>query len=780
MQRTDSQPARPVIGGGDDRSLRTLTILRTVAALRLSVNCPFPEQRLRWSHYLGRLEQQGYLIPQPLNASPSFFIPQRFLVRLPLPTPQTLRPAVSPAPFERSSQPPLFRPDPALPILEDGLDCSPESRKAVQSLYCSQGLVTNLGRVFMFNPEFLIETFINITEEMRTAGPLPRAVVYYLAMMAGAELQCYYSVSLFQREFIRSEGTLSWLDGLHRAPPKIQALGYLNSLLAKRPWSISAEHFDLLSRGCCDIQAMRAATHRRERVLFRSGYDAERGPGDQYGSPVPMLVPGVALPADGARVVADSWSAADLCHAVFVLTTCQSFSALALSCGVVPEVDVPGGFVITTGTRDEVASPGTQCARQARAAAELAADPFFNHIAQQVDEYLFINPATRVLVRPCEPPSSLPRAADAPVTDGATWRLLSALRHQSEGLNLRPVSPLGVSLPELLDACPAPGSPPAERHRDLTFPLLSQSAGSIGISDPIFAMDDLTVVHHPTHHHHRSQPFDVPTRPSADHLATGYVTAPASDIQSIIPGPVTVAVPSLAACTSEDGTVTSSTSPVPRPVPLLPPGVIDVANTHHSSFTPLKRYTLECRRFALPPEQQVRQHDHPVHLVGPADVFQHDLSWENDGHWRLAEHLPQHAERVHRELYVISHCTDGTLGSHVNYGDLDTPWTAGDDAEMSAVIDTRPFREAVWRYTQTLFGIHVSDYAYDDLRHYLSEDLQRYIRKVACHSHLVTPHDFHGEMGSCFRIDETCHINLIVCQAKRCAAMVLALRKLSK
>lgn len=106
---------------------------------------------------------------------------------------------------------------------------------------------------------------------------------------ASAQHQCQYLVTVHTNEFLQTGGDPLWLEGLSAAPPKLQSLSKINSILCHQPWTLSEEHIGALLRG------------------------------------------------------ADSWSKSELVQAIVLMATFYSLSSFILGCGVVPEIDMVGG-----------------------------------------------------------------------------------------------------------------------------------------------------------------------------------------------------------------------------------------------------------------------------------------------------------------------------------------------------------------------------------------------------------------------------------------------------
>ncbi|KAI1903165.1 hypothetical protein AGOR_G00024400 [Albula goreensis] len=73
-------------------------------------------------------------------------------------------------------------------------------------------------------------------------GPLPLHCRQYIAIMAAARHQCSFLVKMHVQEFYRIGGPMEWLRGLQHAPEKLRNLNDINKILAHRPWLITKQH----------------------------------------------------------------------------------------------------------------------------------------------------------------------------------------------------------------------------------------------------------------------------------------------------------------------------------------------------------------------------------------------------------------------------------------------------------------------------------------------------------------------------------------------------------
>ncbi|KFO79105.1 Sestrin-1, partial [Cuculus canorus] len=156
--------------------------------------------------------------------------------------------------------------------------------------FATLGRLDNVTLVMVFHPQYL-ESFLKTQHYLlQMDGPLPLHYRHYIGIMAAARHQCSYLVNLHVNDFLHVGGDPKWLNGLENAPQKLQNLGELNKMLAHRPWLITKEHIEHL-----------------------------------------------------LKTEENSWSLAELIHAVVLLTHYHSLASFTFGCGISPEIDCEGG-----------------------------------------------------------------------------------------------------------------------------------------------------------------------------------------------------------------------------------------------------------------------------------------------------------------------------------------------------------------------------------------------------------------------------------------------------
>ncbi|XP_059588932.1 sestrin-3 isoform X4 [Alligator mississippiensis] len=170
--------------------------------------------------------------------------------------------------------------------------------KALASRGRAEAVTQQMG----YHPQYL-DSFLKTQHYLlHMDGPLPFACRHYIAIMAAARHQCRYLVNLHVLQFLRMGGDPQWLRGLAFTPPKLRNLNEINKILAHRPWLVSKEHIEKL-----------------------------------------------------LKISEQSWSLAELVHAVVLLAHCHALASFVFGCGCGQD-ERPDGRAVPAPT-----SPGNQC-----------------------------------------------------------------------------------------------------------------------------------------------------------------------------------------------------------------------------------------------------------------------------------------------------------------------------------------------------------------------------------------------------------------------------------
>jgi sestrin len=140
-------------------------------------------------------------------------------------------------------------------------------------------------KVIAFHPKYFEHYIKTHRYLMYDDGPLPFTWRHYLAIMAASRNKCNYLVNLHEKEFLEESGDAKWLNGLEFIPQKLRAIYDINKILAHRPWLLTKEHIERLTKG------------------------------------------------------SNSWSLAEVVHAIVILAHFHSLSSFVFSCGLNQEIN---------------------------------------------------------------------------------------------------------------------------------------------------------------------------------------------------------------------------------------------------------------------------------------------------------------------------------------------------------------------------------------------------------------------------------------------------------
>jgi sestrin 1/3 len=143
----------------------------------------------------------------------------------------------------------------------------------------------HVTKVIRYHPKYYEHYVKTHKYLMYDDGPLPFATRHYLAIIAAARNKCNYLVNLHEKEFLEEGGDKKWLKGLDFIPQKLRAIYDINKILAHRPWLLTKEHIERLTKGT------------------------------------------------------NSWSLAEVVHAIVILAHFHSLSSFVFSCGLNQELD---------------------------------------------------------------------------------------------------------------------------------------------------------------------------------------------------------------------------------------------------------------------------------------------------------------------------------------------------------------------------------------------------------------------------------------------------------
>ncbi|KAH0630767.1 hypothetical protein JD844_003960 [Phrynosoma platyrhinos] len=110
----------------------------------------------------------------------------------------------------------------------------------------SRGRLEAITQQMGYHPQYL-DSFLRMQHYLlHMDGPLPFDCRHYIAIMAAARHRCHYLVNLHVLQFLRVGGDPLWLRGLDYIPSKLRKLSEINKILAHRPWLVGKEHIEKL------------------------------------------------------------------------------------------------------------------------------------------------------------------------------------------------------------------------------------------------------------------------------------------------------------------------------------------------------------------------------------------------------------------------------------------------------------------------------------------------------------------------------------------------------
>ncbi|KAI7905181.1 PA26 p53-induced protein-domain-containing protein [Cokeromyces recurvatus] len=300
--------------------------------LRLSVTCPYSDVRQSCKDFLSSLKKSSTAnnnnnnnvpIPEPTYNSPSHFISlhdifslesnssssnQQQAVLYPRSTNLSLSPWSTYLHHNTSQQ--SFNSIPSIISDYTGGRCSDEYvRQMMIKTFIDEGRLANSFRILTFFPTFFEIYHITFTKIIKQPiGPLKRTWKSYLGIMVASEQQCQYLVSTMKMDFLYNGGDPNWLLGLDYVPNKLRTISRLVLKLSRQPWRVNSD----------DIQQL---------MIMNGG-------GTPFGADI-------------------TWTRGELVQATVIIATFLGLSSFILGCGITPEIDMTGGFLIMSGKQQQ-------------------------------------------------------------------------------------------------------------------------------------------------------------------------------------------------------------------------------------------------------------------------------------------------------------------------------------------------------------------------------------------------------------------------------------------
>ncbi|XP_029104288.1 sestrin-2 isoform X2 [Scleropages formosus] len=144
----------------------------------------------------------------------------------------------------------------------------------------------------------------------------------------------------------------------------------------------------------------------------------------------------------------------------------------------------------------------------------------------------------------------------------------------------------------------------------------------------------------------------------------------------------------------------------------------------------------------------------------PPTLRAQDYSWEDHGFSLMNRLYPDMGQLLDEKFQVVLGLTYHTMAMHRD-------------------VDTTMLRKAVWNYIHCVFGIRYDDYDYGDVNQLLELSLKVYIKTVACHPEKTTLR-MYTNFWKHFCHSEKVHVNLLLLEARLQAALLYALRAITR
>ncbi|NXL52277.1 SESN2 protein, partial [Podilymbus podiceps] len=137
-----------------------------------------------------------------------------------------------------------------------------------------------------------------------------------------------------------------------------------------------------------------------------------------------------------------------------------------------------------------------------------------------------------------------------------------------------------------------------------------------------------------------------------------------------------------------------------------------------------------------------------------------DYTWEDHGYSLINRLYPDVGQLLDEKFQVVYNLTYNTIAMHCG-------------------VDTSVLRRAIWNYVHCVFGIRYDDYDYGEVNQLLERSLKIYIKTVACYPEKTTKRTY-TQFWRHFKHSEKVHINLLLLEARMQAALLYALRAVTR
>ncbi|XP_022407720.1 sestrin-2 [Delphinapterus leucas] len=137
-----------------------------------------------------------------------------------------------------------------------------------------------------------------------------------------------------------------------------------------------------------------------------------------------------------------------------------------------------------------------------------------------------------------------------------------------------------------------------------------------------------------------------------------------------------------------------------------------------------------------------------------------DYTWEDHGYSLIQRLYPEGGQLLDEKFQAAYSLTYNTIAMHSG-------------------VDTSMLRRAIWNYIHCVFGIRYDDYDYGEVNQLLERNLKVYIKTVACYPEKTTRR-MYNDFWRHFRHSEKVHVNLLLLEARMQAALLYALRAITR
>ncbi|XP_017936681.2 LOW QUALITY PROTEIN: sestrin-2 [Manacus vitellinus] len=144
----------------------------------------------------------------------------------------------------------------------------------------------------------------------------------------------------------------------------------------------------------------------------------------------------------------------------------------------------------------------------------------------------------------------------------------------------------------------------------------------------------------------------------------------------------------------------------------------------------------------------------------PPTFHAQDYTWEDHGFSLINRLYPDVGQLLDEKFQVVYNLTYNTIAMHCG-------------------VDTSMLRRAIWNYVHCVFGIRYDDYDYGEVNQLLERNLKIYIKTVACYPEKTTK-QIYTQFWRHFKHSEKVHINLLLLEARMQAALLYALRAVTR